>query len=152
MNRAGRHALYPANDDAGRQAPSPIIDACQRLIPWHYLLTLGWLAGGAVNLWARHMQQRMDAVFAQLQVQRPEPIISPAAVTLMLIFIPLTFAFLSLRLAWALQKFARTGLISDLHPAMKRLRAVWRAYALMILIVAALVIVAAGVIFVMARK
>ena len=151
MSRAGRHALFPAND-AGRQAPSPIIDACQRLIPWHYLLALGWLAGGAVNFWARHLQQRMDAVFAQLQVQRPNPSISPVVVTLISIFIPLGFAFLSLRLAWALKKFVHTGLISDLHPAMKRLRAVWRAYALVILIAAALVIVAMAIVFVMVRK
>jgi hypothetical protein len=135
MNHFHSPLTVSRDDGSNREAPSAIINASQSLVRWHFLL--GWVClAVAVSLgWFILLSLQWDEAVSLLQGRQP---IADGNTMLIIAgiaaFLPLLNAIVFFRSGSALRKFSHSRLIRDLHPAMCRLRAVWRTMSITVTI------------------
>lgn len=124
--------MSPIRDDgADREAPSSIVNASQSLVRWHFMMGIV-LVGIAFTLaWYVWLSLQWAEVMSLI---RGDPVVVSGRGILVIVALsaalPLLNAAAFFRSGAALHRFSRSRLVSDLHPAMYRLRAVWRMLSL----------------------
>ena len=120
-----------SQSESDRLAPSIVINASKSLVRWHYLCGLGCLLFGAGAAWYVMLTLQWGAALGILRGARS--VLSDNAIlgfAGLVALLPVINAITFFRSASAQKKFASSGLVVDLHPAMCRLRAVWRMLAI----------------------
>jgi hypothetical protein len=120
----------------GREAPSSIINASQSLVALHAALGCICLALAVVFGWRTLLSLRWEEVL--LQWEGHAPLLDKNKILILTGvagILPMVNAIAFFRCARALRKFCRTHLVTDLYPAMCRLRAVWRTLSLTVSVV-----------------
>jgi len=128
-----------SQNESERLAPSVVINASKSLVRWHYLCGLGCLLFGAGAAWYVMLTMQWGSAVGILrgapEVLSDNAILGFAGIVALL---PVLNAVAFFRSASAQKKFAASGLVADLHPAMCRLRAVWRTLSISLTFVIAL--------------
>ena len=114
----------PAGDD--REAPSSVVNAFQPLINWHRVLGFIFLVAAGALPWMMHEQYLTATTMLELtRTAGPWPPASFEWFGLGCGLVAILNAVAFFRSSSGLARFAGTRKVTDLHPALRRLRTVW---------------------------